>query len=639
MPKRRPRAAAPLPEESGSAVAVVPLWQILVAALLLMAATLAAYAPALHGQFLWDDSTWLTDRSSTLLLQGKHGLSRMWSEIGALQQYFPVTGTSFWIEHRLWGSHPFPYHVDNVLLHAGAALLFGVFLARLKVPGAWLAAALFALHPAMVESVAWLTERKNTLSGFLFMAALLSYAHAVSWWDQSGPRMRRAAYAFAVICFALALLAKSSVVVLPPALLLIAWWRKDSLRWRADVLPVLPFFVMAIAAGLLGVWLEKHRVGAEGPQWDLTLGQRFLVAVRVPWFYAGKLLWPADLCAVYPKWHLPDATWLQGLYAVAGGIALGLLWRFRSRIGRGPLAAVAFFLAALFPVMGFFNVYGMLHSCVTDRWAYLPSFGLIALASAGIALVSRRVGRGLVLPNVGIPLLAVMGCLTWSSAARFKDEMSLWRSTIATNPRAWLAHYGLAFQLNRSGQWEEALQSYERAREISPDNPDILTDLGSLLRAHGRGREGRELLERAVTKNPDHAIARNNLALDYMDSGELTAAIEQLERAVQLDPESFQAWSNLGNAQLRSNHGKEALKCYEAALRIAPGSGEVRTNYGAALAQEGRLEDALQQLEEALRLNPGDKDVINNLQWVLRKFGRGAELDVIVKKAGESPPK
>ena len=605
-------------------------------AFLLSLAVLAAYYPALHGQFLWDDSTWLTDRSSLQLLNGGRGLWRMWSEIGALQQYFPVTGTSFWIDHRLWGSHPLPYHVENVLLHAGTALLFGWFLARLKAPGAWLASALFALHPVMVESVAWLTERKNTLSGLLFMAALLCYARAVSWWDQGAPPMRRVSYALGLLCFALALLAKSSVVVLPVALLLIAWWRKGSMRWRTDILPLLPFFAMALAAGLLSMWLEKHRVGAEGPRWDLTLWQRVLLAGRVPWFYAAKLLWPAGLCAVYPKWNLSDAVWLQELYLAGSVIVASLLWCFRSSIGRGPFVAVAFFLTALFPVMGFFNVYGMLHSFVADRWVYLPSLGVIALASAGIALVFRRWRPCFIFFTA---LCAFAGWLTWNGAARFKDETTLWRATLAANSRAWLAHYNLALQLSRSDRLDEALQSYQRAREINPDNSDILTDMGCLLRARGSEKEGRALLEKAVAVQPDDPAARNNLALALMDSGELTAAIEQLERAVHLDPESFQAWSNLGNAQLRSNHTAEAVNCYERALRLEPDSSDVRTNYGAALAQEGHLEEALHQLKKALKLRPRDKDVINNLQYVLRKLGRSGELEAILRGAGETPAK
>lgn len=585
-----------------------------------------AYSPALSGQFLWDDSTWITDWSSRRLLRDEHGLWRMWTEIGALQQYFPLTGTSFWLDHHFWGEWTLPYHVENVLLHAGTALLFGQMLTKLKVQGAWLAAGLFALHPVMVESVAWITERKNVLSGFFFMASLLAYGRATSWWKKRDAVLSYGPYALALLWFVLALLSKSTVVILPALLLLLAWWRNGTVRWRSDVLPTLPFFALGLVAGLLSVWLERHRIGATGSPWDLTLSERFLVAGRVPWFYLGKIVWPADITAIYPRWDMAGATWLVWLYPVATVGVMVFLWCLRKRWGRGPLVAGTFYLLGLFPVMGFFNVYGMLHSFVTDRWSYLPSLAIFTVAASGIHHAARA-QKTFLYPATSALVLAALTWLTWNGAARFRDEKTLWQATVATNPSAWPAWYNLAQEDARAGEPAQAMLCYQRALELAPENADVLTDMGSFLRTQGEERKGRELLEKAVAVRPGYAIARNNLGVALMDSLEFTAAIEQLQRASELDPSDFQVWSNLGNAYLRDRRPKEAIRCYQRAIEVNPEAAFIRGNYGAALALEERWNEALTQLRTALELEPNNENAATNLRYVLRKLGREAEVD------------
>ena len=272
----------------------LPAWVLLLALLLV---TLAAYYPAWHGGLLWDDDAHIT----RVDLRSLHGLSRIWFDIGATQRYYPVTHSAFWVLHRLFGDATLGYHLLNISLHATAAFLFAVILRRLAVPGAVLAAFIFALHPVHVESVAWITELKNTLSGVLYLSAALAYLR----FDMD---RRRQWYALALGLFALALLSKTVTATLPAALLVVFWWQRGQLRLREDVLPLLPFFAFGIIGGAVTSWVERTHIGAAGAAFDLSLIERALIAGRAIWFYLAKLVWPANLVFVYPRWNIDSSV-------------------------------------------------------------------------------------------------------------------------------------------------------------------------------------------------------------------------------------------------------------------------------------------------------------------------------------------
>jgi Tfp pilus assembly protein PilF len=501
-------------------------------------------------------------------------------------------------------------------------------LVRLQAPGAWLAAALFALHPIMVESVAWLTERKNVLSGVFFLAALLA-------WLRFQRRERHGGlwYAAALLLFAGALLAKTSTVVLPVAALLIVWVEQGRIAWRKDVLPLLPFFLLAVAAGLLTVWMEHHRVGAEGPPWEHTLAERVLISGRAVAFYSGKLLWPAPILAVYPKWNIDSRDILQWLYPVSVLAVLVLLWALRNRVDRRPVAAVLFFVAALFPVLGFFNVYGMTFSYLADRWAYLPALGFCALVAGGLTWVAQQWRFPWLVPVVGSVLSMMCAVLTWRSSARFANEESLWRTTIADNPGSWMPHYGLAVVLARQGHNDEAIHCYEEAIQLKPDDADARNNLANLLLAQDKPDEAIAHLRAALVVSPRYAAVQNTLGLALLNKGEKAEAMAHYEQAVEIKPDYFEAWNNLANAHLQDRQPGEAIPFYEKALRIKPDSPDVISNYGAALAQLGRLDEAEAQFRKALELRPGDHSALNNLKYVLRRQGRTEEL----KRLNETP--
>ena len=319
-------------------------------ALLLIGLTLLAYLPALHNGFIWDDDAWLM-KNQTLF--GWSGLHELWFNPLALQQYYPITGIVFWIEYQVWRFDPFGYHTVNVLLHALNAVLFALVLRKLRLPAPWFAAAIFAVHPVMVESVAWITEIKNTLSTAFFLGSILTYLRFESLEEDETPRDWKW-FGISLVLFLCALLSKSVTCTLPVVLAILIWWKRPRLR-PADFIPLVPYLFLAIPLALLTAWLEAHHVGATGPEWTLSGMQRVMLAGRVVCFYFAKVVWPANLAFIYPRWRLENAWFFLFPTIVLGG--LGLLWTLRRRIGKGPFVAVAAFIITLGPILGFMNCY------------------------------------------------------------------------------------------------------------------------------------------------------------------------------------------------------------------------------------------------------------------------------------------
>ncbi|MGA3017904.1 MAG: hypothetical protein ABSF62_12355, partial [Bryobacteraceae bacterium] len=348
----------------------------------ILCATLVAYLPALRGGLLWDDSSHVTRPD----LQSLHGLWRIWFDLGATQQYYPLLHSAFWMEHRIWGDAVLGYHLTNVTLHAASACLVVMIVRRLALPGAWLAGLVFALHPVSVEAVAWISEQKSTLSGVFYLASALAYLRC----DQS---RRASRYWLALGLFVLALLTKTVTATLPGALLVVVWWQRGRIEWKRDLRPLLPWFALGASAGLCTAWVEKTFIGAKGADFTLTLVQRCLLAGRVICFYAGKLLWPRNLTFLYPRWNIDPGEWWQYLFP-AGVVALAVgLWLVGRR-HRGPLAGLLIFAGTLFPVLGFLNVYPFRYSYVADHFQYLASLGIIVPVASALAIVAGRIPLG-----------------------------------------------------------------------------------------------------------------------------------------------------------------------------------------------------------------------------------------------------
>jgi hypothetical protein len=297
-----------------------------------------------------------------------------------------------------------------------------------------------------VESVAWISELKNTLSGTLYLGSALAY---LSFYRES----KKAFYAVALGLFLLALMAKTVVATLPAALLLVIWWKQGSLLWKRDTLPLVPFFIVGIGFGLLTAWVEQNLVGARGSEFDFSNIERFLIAGRAFWFYLEKLLWPVNLIFIYPRWDVNERVWWQYLFPAA--LLFLLLTALWARRWRGTLVGVLFFAGTLFPALGFFNAYPFRFSYVADHFQYLASIGPIAVAGAGIttALDFLKKRNRFLGPLIYGTLIATLGVLTWRQAAMYKDTETLFRTTIERNPACWMLMAISAWPCCKKGKW------------------------------------------------------------------------------------------------------------------------------------------------------------------------------------------
>ena len=551
------------------------------AALVLLVA--AAYLPAFSAGFVWDDRVFTEARA----VREWSGLWTLWfrpSEIGNEAHYWPLVYSSFWLEHKLWGFDPAGYHAVNVLLHGANSLVLWRLARRLELPGAWLLAALFAVHPLHVESVAWTIERKDLLSGLFYLAAFGAWLRFTE-----TPRGGGWHYLLALVLFVLGLLCKSMVVTLPAALAICHWWRHGRID-GATLLRLAPLFAvgLAIASADAAFYAERE---------PLALGyspvERVLIAAQALWFYAGKLLWPAGLAVIYPHWPVAAGDPLAWGY-VAAALGLGLaLWLLRGRIGRGPLAAAAFFAVSLSPVLGFVDYGYMQFSFVADRYQYLAGIGVLApvagLAARGADALAARgggpvegwrrlgAGRGAALAAIAMAL-AALAVLTFRQAELYRDGVTFFSHIVAHNPTAREAHRNLGDALVKEGRVEEALEVFHIAARLAPKDARDRSNIGAALILLERGDE----------------------------------AEQHLRHALELDSRSIYALQNLAALEsIRENHG-EALGFYRRLAEAMPGNPDAWHGIGTALYRLGRPQDALAVLEHALALDPARRDIALN---------------------------
>jgi protein O-mannosyl-transferase len=576
---------------------------------LLVVVTILAYQPVWHAGFIWDDDAHVTRPE----LRSLYGLARIWTQLGATQQYYPLVHSAFWVEHKLWGDSPLGYHLINVLLHALSALFLAKILRQLNIPGAWLAAALFALYPVEVESVAWVSELKNTLSGVFYMSAALAYLG----FDRNRNGRN---YATALGLFLLGLMCKTVIASLPGALLVVFWWQRGTISWKQDVLPLIPFFIAGIAAGLLTAWMERTFLHAEGADYNFPIVARGLIAGRAICFYLGKLIWPADLVFYYPNWNVSVSVWWQYLYPAAVLLLLGVLvWRR----WRGPLAALLFFVGTLFPALGFFNVYPFRFSLVADHFQYLASLGPLTLAAAGLAMAASHFGKSkpFLEPTLCAVLLLVLASLTWKQCGMYTNAETLWRETYRRNPDSWMAHDYFGLQYLRQGHLDEAIAQFQKTVEIKPNFVDGLDNLGITLLQKGNVDEAIAQFQKALKIKPGYPDACNSLGIALQRKGNVGQAIAYFEMALRTKPDFIDAHYNLGKALFGEGKVDEAIVQYQEALQIEPDYVSAHNSLGAALLQKGKLDEAMTHFQKALKVKPDDADAYFNLGDILRQKG------------------
>jgi tetratricopeptide (TPR) repeat protein len=602
----------------------------------LLLAVVAAYHPAWHGTLLWDDDGHLTRAE----LRSWTGLWRIWFELGATQQYYPLVHSAFWLQSRLWGDAFFGYHLVNMLLHGLSAFLLGAVLRRLSVPGAALAAVIFALHPVQVESVAWMTELKNTLSGVFYLSAALAYLRFVA------ERTARH-YWLALALFACALLSKTVTATLPAALLVVLWWKRGALDWRRDVGPLLPFFALGAVGGLTTAWVERTFIGAFGADFALTPIERVLVAGRALFFYAGKVVWPANLIFIYPRWSVSQTAWWQYLYPLAAAGTLAALWTWRRR-SRAPLAAALFFAVTLGPALGFFNVYPFRYSYVADHFQYLACIGIIVLASAAIVTVVRALGPSrprsaelLVTVAVGI----LLASLTTMQAGQYVDAETLYARTLDRNPRCWLCHENLGvLALARTPPArQEAIARFREALEINPNDPQVHNNLGTTLMELGRLDEAVAEHRLAIRFAPGYAEAYGNLGAALQKLGRLEEAADAYRNALDIKPGLAVSRMNLAVVLQQLNKPEEASAELRQAAKThestpATASAASYAQLGEAAAATGRVDEAIAHFREALRVGPPSSTIRVRFAIVLWHAGRLQEAESELRQALQAGP-
>lgn len=582
------------------------LMRIAVAAL--VAITVAAHLPALQNGFIWDDEDHLTQNPA---MTAPDGLRRIWTSL-AVSRYYPLTLTTFWAQHRVWGLNPQPYHAVNIALHAlNAALLF-VLLRRLNVRGAWVGAALWAVHPVAVESVAWITELKNVQSGTFYFLTLLCFLR----FERDSNRRW---FVLSLVCFAAALLSKPSVVILPVVLLLVAWWNRGRVE-RRDWLRSIPFFCLSAGMSVLTIVEQRGHIGRGVQDWSLAGLERLVVAGNALWFYAGKLLWPVPLTFVYPRWDIDAGNLLSFLPFVAVVAAAFVLWRQRAKpVARALAFGLGYFVLALLPVLGFFDIYYFRYAFVGDHFQYLASTGALALLAAGgsTLLTSKplRIGATCI-------MLIVVMALTWRHAHVFRDDETLWRDTISKNPQAYLALDALGGILLGRGQHEDAAALFQRALRAKPDYIESKSNLGVAFINLGLYDEAIRELRSGLLMQPSHFDLLLNLGLALAQTGDYEAALTSLERALQQRPDSAPAHNNIGLVLTQLGRVRPAIVHYNEAVRLKPDYAEAHANLAIALAQLGDLKAAIAQVQRALALaqTQGRDDLTDPIRTLLRRY-------------------
>ena len=579
------------------------------------------YQPVWHAGFVWDDDDHLTANPTVV---GPLGLKEIWTTSAG--DISPLTRSTFWLEHKLWGLPPLPYHLVNVLLQAACGILLWQILRRLRVPGAWLGAAIWTLHPVQLESVAWISEMKNTESGLFFLLSIFFFI------DKKGVGWR---YGLTLLFAALAMESKASTVILPASLCLCAWWLEGRWQWR-NLLRVLPVALMTIASSAMVIWTQGKReiMSHDRPLPVGTLAERVIRSADAVWFYLGKLVWPHPLMAMYPDPKIDASQWFSYVPLVVLIVALVALWpgvldrrRPASASATRPYFFVlAWFISALLPALGLFdpytNRYSAAYSWVYLHFQYLAGMAPLALAGAGIVWLTRTPKPRWMQTLAGAAVLAILCVSSWHRAWAYESQEALWTDTVAKNPTSWTGHEILGLTFSQQGRTDEAIAHFQKALEIKPDYVDARNNLGIALSQKGRADEAIEQYTKALALDPKYAQAHYNLANVLLAKGRLDEAMVHFQKALEINPDYPGADNNLGLALARKGQVGQAIEEYTKALTLDPNYVEAQFNLGDILARNGRIEEALPHLQRALELNPGYAEVHNDLGIALAQKGQ-----------------
>jgi tetratricopeptide (TPR) repeat protein len=599
-------------------------------ALAIAAAAVWIFWPALHGGWLWDDGLEIAGNG---VLRSSSGWWSPWLRPAGMD-FLPLKDTLQWIEWRLWGDRLAGYHLANLALHVAGSLLLWRLLGKLGVRHGWLGGLLFAVHPAAVESVAWISEQKNLLSLPLLLLAFGAYVD----YDRTARRRDQVA---ALAWFVAAMLCKTSVVMLPVLLLVYVWWRRGRIS-RRDLWASAPFFGVSLGLGLVAVFFQQQRaIGAGGamPGFAPRLAQSGWSAVA----YVRECVFPAGLMPIYPEARttLPSAIPWLGLAALAG-----LLWVWRKSWGRHALFGLAWIVVNLIPVLGIVPIAYLRVSPRADHFLYLSLAGSAGLAAGAFAAAigSPRQGAagGVRLRRAGLWLLAAAVVAGWTATGRayaaiFRSDEALWTYAVGSNPAAWLARNNLGKDLLQRDDAGGAARQFEAALAVEPESAEVHVNLGAAYERQGRTAAARVQYRDSLRLDPAFAGAHYNLGRLLLESGETEAAADEFRAALRLDPAYAVAHNNLGLALARLGRLPEAMTEYRLALGLDPGLAEAHLNLGNVFLRQGDPARAAEEYRHALRIDSRYAAAHHNLGYALQQLGRPQEAAAEFE-AGKLPP-
>jgi protein O-mannosyl-transferase len=596
----------------------------------ILALGLLIYWPALHAGFIWDDDMFLTLNP---LIKASDGLKRFWFTNQAAD-YWPLTSTSLWLEWRLWGMNPMGYHTTNVLLHLIESLLLWRILYRLNIPGGYLAALLFLVHPLNVESVAWITQRKNTMAMLFFLITCLYFISSEES-NERNPFYINKWYYLSLLSFICALLSKGSVILLPVVLLAIIYTKKKIVA--TDIFKLLPFTISAIVFTFINLWFQNHATHETIRTANFT--ERLLGAGAVPWFYLSKIIFPHNLSFIYPQWNISTTHYVWWIFLIASLatsiVSLSLLKSKFSFIAYSWL----YFCLMLIPVMGFADIYFMKYSLVADHYSHLAIIGIIVLLAYCFESIISRLPK--VKPYVqGLILgcILILSLISQHECLKYKSLETLYTTTLKINPNAWFAETNLVVLLSDTGRLDEAIRHGENAITLKPNQPETHYDLGCALSKARRYPEAITQYVLALQLRPNYRDALFNLGNSFHAIGDFKNAVDSFNKVIQLDPKSVEANTNLGACLAHEGRYDDASVVFEKVIMLRSPSVQSFINYGNALANAGKLKKACDVFKRAVDTYPNSAEVHNNYAMALSDADSLREAISEFKKAIQLDP-
>lgn len=587
-------------------------WIYLISAVIFIIVVFFIYWPSMNGSFIWDDDAYIT---ANPLITAKDGFSRIWYSFDHPSQYFPMVYTVFKVEYNLWGFKSIGFHLVNVIIHIINTFLVWYVLSKLKIPGSWLAAIIFAIHPINVESVAWITELKNTMMMFFYLLSFMTWFKVIDG-EKNGLKMW-GFYLLSFFLFICSLFSKTTACTLP-VIMGIVLWTKNIPVFRKQWLTIIPYIIFGIMMGAVTIWWEQVR-GASANVLTLNYVERFLVAGKALCFYIEKMFVPFNFMFSYPLWKI---SWLKPLHYVWIILFSGFLfsiWFLRNKIGKGPCAALLFYAVTLLPVLGFISIYTFYYSYVADHYVYVACIGPFALFSSLVVKKWHQSNLQIkrIITFFVICIIILLSIQTWRQSHIYKNYDTLWADTLKKNPRSLLANANMGTLYQERGDIEQALKYYFKALEIYPDDYVMYYNVGSIFKVQGKLDEAVKCFERAIQILPTYATAHNNLANTLKLQGKTDEAIEHYKISIALQPKESKTYYNLANTYRIQGKNKEAITLYAKAAELEPSFVDARINLAYTLESNGQIKEAITQYQKVLDIDPNCVPVLNAVSTIL----------------------